>query len=138
LSESKDDIEIARYEQAISRKYGKESVQTPLSTWDDEKEQQYLEQSAELYLKQQKIQEQKDKIEIDGFLLSKKLINKDTNRICPVCSKYSFDLKDDVYMSKFDCCFHCHVQWVENREERWKSGWRPKKTKKASRSKRKR
>ena len=121
----KDDIDVARYEQAISRKYGKESVQTPLSTWDDDKEQQYLEQSAELYLKQQKIQEQKDKIEIDGFLLSKKLVSKDTNRICPVCSEYSFNSRDDVYMSKFDCCFTCYIQFIEGREERWIKGWRP-------------
>lgn len=121
----KDDIDVARYEQAISRKYGKESVQTPLSTWDDDKEQQYLEQSAELYLKQQKIQEQKDKIEIDGFLLSKKLVSKDTNRICPVCSEYSFNSRDDVYMSKFDCCFNCYIQFIEGREERWIKGWRP-------------
>jgi len=126
LPKLKDDIDVARYEQAISKKYGKASVQTPLSTWNDAKEQQYLEQSAELYLKQQKIQEQKDKIEIDGFLLSKKLVNKDANRICPVCSEYSFNSRDDVYMSKFDCCFHCYIQFIENREERWNSGWRPK------------
>jgi len=125
MSNLKDDIEIARYEQAISKKYGKESIQTPLSTWDDSKEKKYLEQSEELYLKQQKIQEQKDKVEIDGFLLSKKLISKDTNRICPVCSEYSFNSRDDVYMSKFDCCFNCYIQFVEDREERWHKGWRP-------------
>ncbi len=125
MTKLKDDIEIARYEQAISKRYGKESVQSPLSEWDDKKEEDYLKQSEELYLKQQKIQEQKDKVEIDGFLLSKKLVSKDTNRICPVCSDYSFDLRDDVYMSKFKCCFGCYIQYVEDREERWLKGWRP-------------
>ena len=47
---------------------------------------------------------------------------------CPACDttqEYSFDLKDDVYMKKFDCCCKCYFQWVEGREERWKTGWRP-------------
>ena len=70
MTKLKDDIEIARYEQAISKRYGKESVQSPLSEWDDKKEEDYLKQSEELYLKQQKIQEKKDLVEIDGFLLS--------------------------------------------------------------------
>ena len=37
----------------------------------------------------------------------------------------SFKSNDDVYMTKFGCCFKCYVQWVEDREERWKTGWRP-------------
>ena len=32
---------------------------------------------------------------------------------------------DDVYMSKFDCCFKCYIQWGEGREDRWSTGWRP-------------
>ena len=32
---------------------------------------------------------------------------------------------DDVYMSKFDCCEKCYIQFVEGREDRWKTGWRP-------------
>ena len=67
------------------------------------------------------------KIEMDGFLISKKLFNKDDNRNCPVCHTYSFELRDDVYMTKFDCCFKCYIQWVEGREDRWSTGWRPEK-----------
>ena len=62
---------------------------------------------------------------MDGFLISKKLFNKDDNRNCPVCQAYSFELRDDVYMAKFDCCFKCYIQWVDGREARWKTGWRP-------------
>ena len=57
--------------------------------------------------------------------MSKKLLNRDSKRACPVCETYSFQIKDDVYMNKFDCCFDCYIQWVEGREERWKTGWRP-------------
>ena len=64
---------------------------------------------------------------MDGFLISKKLFNKDNNRNCPVCQAYSFELRDDVYMAKFDCCFKCYIQWVEGREDRWFQGWRPEK-----------
>ena len=58
-------------------------------------------------------------------LISKKLFNKDNNRNCPVCHAYSFDSRDDVYMTKFDCCYKCYIQWVEGREDRWSTGWRP-------------
>ena len=47
------------------------------------------------------------------------------NRTCPVCDAYSFDLKDNTYMKKFNCCKQCFFQWVEGREDRWKTGWRP-------------
>ena len=68
-----------------------------------------------------------DKIEKDGFFVGKHLISKEKERNCPVCNVYSFDIRDDLYMNKFECCFKCYVQWVEYREERWKKGWRPNK-----------
>ena len=116
---------IAKLEQAIEKKYGKEAVLHPKSNWDEEKEQKYLEQSKE-YLKKQKAKKEKiEKIEKDGFLISKKLLTKRSNRTCPVCDTYSFDTKDDIYMSKYDCCYECYIQYVEDREERWQTGWRP-------------
>tara|TARA_R100001198_G_C5080019_1_gene121988 strand:+ start:161 stop:544 length:384 start_codon:yes stop_codon:yes gene_type:complete len=121
----KDLNDIARYEVAISKKYGKEAIQHPKADWDDEKEKDYQQQIKDLYEKEKKQQEKNEKIEMDGFLISKKLFNKDDNRNCPVCQVYSFELRDDVYMTKFDCCFKCYIQWVEGREDRWSSGWRP-------------
>jgi hypothetical protein len=121
----KDLNEIARYEVAISKKYGKEAIQHPKADWDDEKEKDYLQQIKDLYEKEKKQEEKNEKIEMDGFLISKKLFNKDDNRNCPVCQTYSFELRDDVYMAKFDCCFKCYIQWVDGREARWKTGWRP-------------
>jgi len=121
----KDLNEIARYEVAISQKYGKEAIQHPKADWTDEKEEDYQQQMRELYEKEKKQQEKNEKIEIDGFLISKKLFSKDSNRNCPVCHAYSFDSRDDVYMTKFDCCYKCYIQFVEGREDRWSEGWRP-------------
>ena len=121
----KDLNEIAKYEVAISKKYGKETIQHPKADWTDEKEVEYQQQMRDLYKKETRQREKSEKIEIDGFLISKKLFSKDDNRNCPVCRAYSFDLRDDVYMTKFDCCFKCYIQWVEDREERWAAGWRP-------------
>ena len=56
-----------------------------------------------------------------------KFLNNENSRECPVCGLYSFHLKDDLYMHKFECCFKCYIQYVEGREERWKTGWRPNK-----------
>ena len=69
--------------------------------------------------------EASNKVENDGFFVSKKLLNKESQRTCPVCNVYSFDMKDDIYMNKFECCYNCYIQYVDNREERWKTGWRP-------------
>ena len=67
-----------------------------------------------------------EKVEVNGVLIPKKLFTKDSqNRTCPVCNTYSFNSKDDVYMKKFECCCKCYIQWVDGREERWKTGWRP-------------
>ena len=121
----KDPNYIPKLEKAIAQKYGQEAIENPRKFWDEEKEQKYIEQSREFKKRQQKINEQKEKVEQHGFLINKKLLTKENNRTCPVCKKYSFRPQDDLYLNKFECCFVCYVQWIEDREERWKSGWRP-------------
>ena len=123
---SKDQDYIAKLERAISQKYGDETVNNPKRFWDDQKEKEYLAQSQEEHRKFSKIAETKDKVEQDGFLINKKLLNRDANRSCPVCKTYSFHPQDDLYMNKFECCQSCYIAWVEGREERWLGGWRPK------------
>ena len=125
MKPKKDLNYIAKVEQAISKKYGDEAIQNPSQGWDEEKEKEYLEQLKELNQKKEEKAVYEEKVEKNGFFVSKKLFMKDTNRVCPVCEKYSFKSKDDVYMNKFDCCFNCYVKHVEGREERWKTGWRP-------------
>ena len=50
----KDLNEIAKYEVAISKKYGKEAIQHPKADWDDEKEKDYQQQIKDLYQKEKK------------------------------------------------------------------------------------
>ena len=121
----KDFDYIARLEKAIQEKYGRETIINPKHNWDEKKEQQYLEQLKEYSKKQQAIKEETERIEKDGFFLPKNLINKTSKRKCPICKAYSFDKRDDLYMNKFECCWKCYIQWIEDREERWLSGWRP-------------
>jgi hypothetical protein len=121
----KDQNYIANVEKVITQKYGIDTIQNPKSNWTDEKEREYLSQLKKLSENERHQQDQEEKVETNGYFISKKLLNKETNRTCPVCDTYSFDLKDDVYMSKFECCFKCYIQWVEDREERWATGWRP-------------
>tara|TARA_Y100000592_G_scaffold98934_1_gene173411 strand:+ start:98 stop:481 length:384 start_codon:yes stop_codon:yes gene_type:complete len=120
----KDQNYVANVERAIAKKYGQETVKHPKRDWDDEKEKEYLKQIKDLHhleLRESDV----DKVEVDGVFVPRKLINKNSERSCPVCNKYSFKSQDDVYMTKFECCFGCYIQWVEGREERWKKGWRP-------------
>ena len=121
----KDLNQIAKIEKAMSKKFGKESIVNPKSGWDDEKEKEYLEDLKEFYSEESRQEE--DKINKDGFFITRNLINKEINRVCPVCNTYSFSGKDDLYMNKFECCEKCYIQWVEDREERWLEGWRPNK-----------
>ena len=125
MKKKKDPNFVAKIEQAIEKKYGKEAVQHPKANWDETKEKEYLSQLKEFTERQNRKKEKVEKIEKDGFLISKKLLIKKSNRTCSTCETYSFKAKDDIYMNKYDCCFKCYVQYVEDREERWESGWRP-------------
>jgi hypothetical protein len=120
----KDPNYIASLEKAIKEKYGDLAVANPSSRWDEAKEQEYISQ-----LKSFKHypNDGSDKKEVDGFFATKRLINKEQDNICPVCDKLSLSKPDSLYLLKYDCCQKCYIKWVEDREERWNSGWRPKK-----------
>ncbi len=120
----KDPNYAVKVEQAIAKKYGDQTVVNPKSQWDDEKEKKYLDELKEVYYNST-VKEDYDKEEVEGVFIPKKLLKEESKRSCPVCSEYSFKSKDDVYMTKFNCCFKCYIQHVEGREDRWIKGWRP-------------
>ena len=111
----KDDNLLIKVEKAIQEKYGDEAIQNPKANWNQEKEKEYLKQIKKVY----KSQKPKEKVEVNGILMPKKLFIKKIERTCPQCNKYSFKSKDDLYMTKFKCCFKCYVLYVEGREEKW-------------------
>jgi hypothetical protein len=110
---------IAKLEQAIAKKYGEEAIQNPRSTWTQEKEQKYLEEIKQIYKQELQSKTSDEKIEANGFFVSKKLLTNKEDRTCPTCFVYSFEQKDDVYMNKYDCCHHCYLKFVEGKEQRW-------------------
>ena len=123
---SKDKLNhIAAVEQAISKKYGEETIQNPKANWDENKEKEYLQQMKEFYQKTQLIEESQEKVDVNGIKISKKLLNRDAIRSCPVCESFARRSLDDVCLVKFDCCYRCYIEYVEDREERWIKGWRP-------------
>jgi hypothetical protein len=122
---STDYDKIAKIEQAIKKKYGEEAIKNPLSDWGQDKEKEYIEQVKKVS-QIEKSKTKSEKEEYNGFLIDKKLLTRDNKRACPVCAHYSFNVRDDVYFSKWDCCRECFIRWVEGREERWTQGWRPK------------
>ena len=66
----KDPTDIAAMEKAISNKYGSETIANPKSTWDESKEKDYMEQVKLAAEKDSTSAESRDKIELNGFLLS--------------------------------------------------------------------
>ena len=122
----KDPNYAVKVEQAIAKKYGEETVANPKSQWNDDKEKEYLSQLKKTYWATTE-HEDLDKEQIHGVFIPSKLLKEESKRSCPVCNTYSFKSNDDVYMTKFECCEKCYIQWVENREDRWIKGWRPNK-----------
>ena len=120
----KDPNYIPALEKAIKEKYGELATMNPKFFWNPDKEQEYISQVKESLKKEVKHEETREKEDLGGILIPKKLINKN-NKNCCVCKKYSFDKKDDVYLNKFLTCFDCYIKYIEDREERWLSGWRP-------------
>ena len=116
---------IASLEKAISKRYGKDAIQNPKSGWSPEKEKEYIEQVKNRVSKLEEIEEQSEKIEVNGFFMAKKLLNREIKINCSICESRLKTVRDDIYMNKFDCCEKCFVEHVENREERWLDGWRP-------------
>ena len=122
---SKDYNELAAVEKAISEKYGDEAIVNPASNWDEEREKEYLKQMKQFYKKVKRNEEHQEKIEINGIKVSKKLLNREQLRSCPVCGRFPRKSLDDVCLLKFDCCHKCYIQYVQDREQRWENGWRP-------------
>ena len=116
---------IASMEKAISKKYGADAIKNPKGDWDPEKEKEYVEQLKNRTLKMQEIEEQSEKIEVKGFFMAKKLLNREVKIICSVCENKLRTVRDDIYCIKAKGCEKCYVDYVEGREERWLKGWRP-------------
>jgi hypothetical protein len=116
---------VAKYEKAISEKYGKEAIENPKKHWNQEKEKEYLVQMKAFYKEVEERRKKSEEKEVNGIRITGNIAARNVNRECPVCSVYSFSSKDDLYMNRYQCCFGCYIQYVEGREARWSSGWRP-------------
>jgi len=121
----KDPNNIVAIEKAIAEKYGPEAIVNPKAKWDELKEKEYLSQMKEFYRKIKNNEEQQEKIEINGIKVSKKLLNRESLKSCPVCGSFPKKSMDDVCLIKFECCSFCYDKYVFGREERWLKGWRP-------------
>jgi len=108
---------IARLEKAIAKKYGDMATHNPSHHWDEEKEKEYLEQLKEQCKKEDAHSSRKEHKEMDGVLISTKLVNKSGFDVCPACSKHGLNVKDEVHMYKHNCCFACYIKNIEGREE---------------------
>ena len=110
---------IASLEKAIAKKYGEIAIKNPVSDWNEKKENDYLEQLKEMRRQEADRITATNKIDVGGFFISEKLINRETNRQCPLCGVYSFNNRDELYMNKFKCCSECYVKHFEGIEHNW-------------------
>lgn len=125
----KDPNYIAALEKAVKEKYGELATMHPKYFWNQEKEREYIADTKETAKKELNYEQSREKVDLGGILIPKKLINKNDHRDCSVCKEYSFTKTDDVYLNKFNTCQKCYIKYIEDREARWMSGWRPKEDK---------
>jgi hypothetical protein len=124
MKKQKDYDQLAAVEKAIAEKYGKTAAQDIRGDWNDVKEKEYLEQIKNRSLKTRGAQKRTTEIAENTFI-SEKVNHRKQDNTCPVCKTYSFSMKDDLYMNRFSCCYDCYIDFVADREDRWKDGWRP-------------
>ncbi|MAL15613.1 MAG: hypothetical protein CL554_19570, partial [Algoriphagus sp.] len=101
---------IAKLEKAIRKKYGQEAIENPAKHWDEEKEKEYLLQLKDFVEKQRKKETAIEPENVNGVLITRKLLNKDNKINCPVCKKRTKTVRDDIYMNKFECCEQCYIE----------------------------
>ena len=109
-----DSERISAFEKAIEEKYGSNAILDPSSLWTQEKEKSYLDQIklVEKYYRQQAKENYSDQ---GGFILKEKLINRKSFASCSYCNEQAYKSNDEVYMTKFNCCFKCYVKYLEGR-----------------------
>tara|TARA_B100000519_G_C14053945_1_gene348820 strand:- start:165 stop:533 length:369 start_codon:yes stop_codon:yes gene_type:complete len=102
----KDYEYIAKLERAISKKYGKITIQNPRSSWDERKEESFLRSVKNFY---QRINLSKDERgEYKPHL--------NDNR-CEICQKhhYFMNLMDEVSFVRHRVCRSCFLNHIEGR-----------------------
>jgi len=116
---------IAGVEKAISEKYGEDASRDIRYFWDKDKEKMYKRQLKRLSEKSLEEGRNKEQIEKNGYLLLKKNRKSKLHVNCPLCSERTQKIFDDIKIEKYECCQKCFIDFVEGREDRWMSGWRP-------------
>ena len=110
---------IAALEKAVTEKYGLDATINPKNGWTPDKEQKYLEEVKNAQIKEYKLENKQEKVDLNGVLIAKKLINNNVDRQCRFCKKYSFNRDDDVYITKYKSCNICYIANIEGREDKW-------------------
>ena len=117
---------IAAIEKAIKKKYGDEAIVNPRAGWSHEKEKDYLQQLQQTTYDEEENDSSDEFEDLNGVLIHKKLVNRRKENRCDTCKSKIVNLDDDVSYTKFGACYKCYINYIESREERWKTGWRPK------------
>jgi len=109
LKLNKDINYIQALEKAVREKYGDIATMNPKHFWDENKEKEYIEETKKAVKKEYISKDSKEKVEIDGIMVSKRVLTNSIDRTCKHCGSYSFKKEDDLYLNKYKCCYKCYV-----------------------------
>lgn len=110
---------LQKIEKEIANKYGIEATMSPRAFWNDEKEKEYREQVDVFLEKEENKRKNEEKIEKDGILVPRRLFIEENNKKgCKYCQKYFLDFRDKAYISKYDGCYECYINFIEGRKDK--------------------
>jgi hypothetical protein len=110
--------------QILEEKFGKFATIEIGSFWNGTKEEHLRNYLKSEMKRLEKSYQQDEYIKINNILFSKSMLSR-RNYYCAVCGKYNYKLDDLRYSFKYETCQRCYIRYIEDRELRWKEGWRP-------------
>lgn len=120
MQELKQLEQLSNLQIALIKRFGKEIIEPINSNWTKEDEAEFIRQIDEFEEKLRILREQREEITLFNGEIE-----------CEFCGhiRALFKINDEVSMTKYGCCHRCYVKYVEGREERWQTGWRPERKK---------
>lgn len=101
----------------LKQNIGEDAIVNPKSLWDLEKEKIYQKQLKEFWENDKNRIKKNEKVERDGFFISKCIIFKNGLK-CPKCNNGLLNFRDELYINKYNNCFLCYIINVEGKETR--------------------
>jgi len=96
---------VANLENKVKEKYGDLATSTFKPDWTQKEKEEFRQQFIKFHEKITRNQKTNKQYTI--------------NNTCPICDSFSFFKIDDLYLTKFSCCYRCYLSYLEGKEKEY-------------------